>query len=463
MAGPTTDRIGQPQQVVHGILRGVAKRAIASRTRTLWRGLSGLSIALVLLNHAASRGHEGHDDHESKVEPVPARVIHRPTAMPDRIVLTWMADPATTQAVSWRTGDVVKAAVAEIAIAGAGPNFVDSAKRVRAETTPVNSDLGWVAHFHTAHFIGLDPETKYAYRVGDGENWSEWSHFVTASGEAKPFSFVYFGDSQTQLKSHWSRVVREAFRDAPRAAFMLHAGDLVNRANRDADWGDWHYAGGFIHRSIPCVATPGNHEYRANLSRYWRPGFAFPENGPEQLEETAYSIDYQCARIISLNSNERQQLQVAWLEGVLASNPKPWSIVTFHHPMYSSAVGRDNAELRAMWMPIFDKYKVDIVLQGHDHTYARSRLLTVENVKTGVTQQNEESGTMYVVSVSGPKMYKLQQRPFMRRLAQDTQLYQIIHVYPDRLEYEARTAIGERYDAFTLVKRPGMSNQLIER
>jgi 3',5'-cyclic AMP phosphodiesterase CpdA len=356
--------------------------------------------------------------------------------------------------------------VAEIAVAGDGPNFVDSAKQVAAVTAPVESDLNWVAHYHSVNFTQLEPETKYAYRVGDGTNWSEWSHFVTASREPKPFTFVYFGDSQTQLKSHWSRVVREAFRDAPRAAFMLHAGDLVNRANRDADWGEWHYAGGFIHRTTPCIATPGNHEYQGTLSRYWRPGFEFPDNGPDELEESAYYIDYQCARIISLNSNERQEQQVAWLGKVLSDNPKAWSILTFHHPMYSSAAGRDNAELRAIWMPIFDKHKVDIVLQGHDHTYARSRLLTMENVNnvdTGVNQQSTESGTMYVVSVSGPKMYRLQQRPFMRRMAQDTQLYQIITVYPDRLEYDAHTATGQPYDHFTLVKRPGMSNQLLEQ
>lgn len=403
--------------------------------------------------------HEG--DHPA-VAPVPDEVTHRPTSIPDRILLSWTNDPARSQAVTWRTDDAVKHAVAEVAIAGDGPSFVAARKKVVASTTPLKSELGWVAHFHTAEFSELEPATKYAYRVGDGTNWSEWNHFTTASESQDPFTFIYFGDAQNDVKSHWSRVVREAYRDAPRAAFLLHAGDLINTANRDAEWGEWHYAGGFIHGSTPCIATPGNHEYRGGLSKYWRPGFAFPLNGPAGLEETAYWIDYQCARIISLNSNERQQEQIAWLEQVLAENNRPWTIITFHHPMYSSAAGRDNKDLREMWMPIFDKYKVDIVLQGHDHTYARSRLLTVENVDTGVTAQSAESGTMYVVSVSGPKMYKLGRRPFMRRAAQDTQLYQILHVHPDKLEYEARTAAGRKYDGFELIKRPGMPNQLVE-
>ncbi len=425
--------------------------------------LCGTMMHLVMLDVDVVHGHEEDTVDLPAVEAVPDHVTHRPTAVPDRIVLSWVGAPATSQAVTWRTSDDVRVAVGELALAGDGPTFESQARRVRATTSAVESDLGWVDHFHSVNFADLQPETIYAFRVGDGANWSEWSHFTTASVEQKPFSFVYFGDSQNDLKSLWSRVVREAFRDAPRAAFMLHAGDLVNRANRDAEWGEWHYAGGFIHRNVPCIATPGNHEYRGTLSRFWQPGFSFPINGPEGLEETCYFIDYQCARVISLNSNERQEEQVPWLEHVLSNNDRIWTIITFHHPMYSSAVGRDNDELRAMWMPIFDKYKVDIVLQGHDHTYARSRLLTTENVATGVSQRNTESGTMYVVSVSGPKMYKLGRRPFMRRAAQDTQLYQILHVHPDRLEYEARTATGRRYDGFTLVKRVGASNQLVEQ
>ena len=77
-------------------------------------------------------------------------------------------------------------------------------------------------------FKNLKSDTLYAYRVGDGANWTEYYHFKTASSKEKPFSFIYFGDAQNEVKTHWSRVFREAFRDAPRAAFTLHAGDLVD-------------------------------------------------------------------------------------------------------------------------------------------------------------------------------------------------------------------------------------------
>ena len=77
-------------------------------------------------------------------------------------------------------------------------------------------------------------------------------------------------------------------------------------------------------------------------------------------------------------------------------------------------------------------------------------------------QRSEQGGTVYVVSVSGPKMYKVEQRPFMRKTAENTQLYQIIKVDRDHLRYEARTATGALHDAFTLRKRPGQVNELLD-
>ncbi len=400
-------------------------------------------------------------DEPDSLERVPDQLLYQPTAVPDRIVLCWSADPAITQAVNWRTDSSVISSVGQVARAGEGPGFVDHVQTIAATTTPLETDLG-LAHYHAVQFEGLLPETKYAYRVGDGTNWNEWAHFQTASTDAKPFTFIYLGDAQNNIKSLWSRVVREAYRDASRAAFILHAGDLVDGANRDGQWGEWFYASGFIHRSTACVATPGNHEYgNGGLSRHWRPTFSFPLNGPEGLKETVYYFDYQGTRIISLNSSEKRAAQTTWLKQVLSENRQPWIIVTFHHPIYSAAKERDNPELRNLWQPVFDHFGVDLVLQGHDHAYARSSLMTHTNVADGLTKQNA-SGTVYVVSVSGPKMYEAKKQTIMRKTGQHLQLYQIIAIDGNDLRYEARTATGKRHDAFILRKQPGQSNQLIE-
>jgi 3',5'-cyclic AMP phosphodiesterase CpdA len=313
-------------------------------------------------------------------------------------------------------------------------------------------------------FEDLAPKTKYAYRVGDGVVWSEWNHFVTAAEMAEPFSFIYFGDAQNEIKSQWSRVVREAYADAPRARFLIHAGDLVSDPTSDAQWSEWIGAAGWVNAVVPCVPTPGNHEYVAGkLTPHWRPQFALPENGPAGLEETVYYFDFQGTRVISLNSNVEQERQVPWLETALGKNRARWTVVTFHHPLYSGSVARDNARLRALWKPVFDKYRVDLVLQGHDHVYARTGLALPEKVAALTDGSESAGGTVYVVSVSGPKMYSLQKQSFMRRAAEQTQLYQIVHIDGPMLRYEAHTADGELYDAFTLKKRPGMANELIDQ
>jgi hypothetical protein len=375
--------------------------------------------------------------------------------LPDRVVLTWNGDPSRSQAVSWRTDTTIVIAQAQLAVASAAPGrsvqkgFSDSSQTYKAVTTKLVTDLG-TAHYHTLEFSGLMPNTLYTYRVGaDEKPWSEWFHFRTASDAAEPFTFIYLGDAQNDLKEFWSRLVRGAFSKATNTRFIIHAGDLVNRANADAEWGEWFYA--------------GNHEYTKDqagdqhLSQYWRPQFAFPAHGPVGLEESVYYLDYQGVRFVVLNSNERLADQAAWLEKVLQENTQRWIIAVFHHPIFSSAKGQDNEVLRQAWMPILDRYQVDLVLQGHDHTYGRTG-----NVRSGVQVQGGDSGTVYAVSVSGPKMFAHSDHPLMRRVAEDIQLYQVVSVNGDTLRYSAYTATDELYDAFELHKQEGGGNTLVE-
>ena len=407
-----------------------------------WMGLGASALVLLM----------GYQVTGQKDRRVPDAVIYRATPVPDRIILTWAGDPATSAAVTWRTDATVPAGVAQIAVAEDGPGFVKKAKVVNA-----SMEKG-TEHYHSARFTGLTPATQYVYRVGDGANWSDWNQFLTASAEPAPLEFIYVGDAQNDIYSLWSRLIRNGYSEAPKSRFILHAGDLVNRGIVDSEWGEWHAAAGWINRSVFTVPTPGNHEYPTGedktkkLTGHWRKQFTLPENGIKGLEESNYWFDIQGVRIVSMNSNERQKEQVEWLDKLLADNPNKWTILTFHHPILSTAKGRDNKELREMWQPIFDKYRVDMVLTGHDHTYGRS------NVTTGTSAV--QGGTVYVVSVSGPKMYSLEKEPWMQRAAEDTQLYQIIRIDGKQLRYEARTARGVIYDAFTLNKVNGKPNKI---
>ncbi len=381
----------------------------------------------------------------------PPPVSPGPERLPDRVILTWAADPATTMAVTWRTSLAAGQPLLEWALADHGPLFVNNARRVAGASQKLTSESG-EALFHSVQLTGLAPATLYVYRVGDGEYWSEWQHFRTAEREPRPLTFIYFGDAQHQLMSMWPRVIRMAYRHAPDASFFIHAGDLINNRSgaQDAEWGQWFRAAGWLLGTVPSMPAVGNHEYPRRgttpkvVTSHWRAQFTLPENGVSGLEETNYFLDIQGVRVVALNSSEKQDEQVAWLDRILGENTQKWTVLAFHHPIHSSMKGQDNKALREMWLPIIDKHKVDLVFQGDEHSYARSNLVSGSDTQPG--------HTIYVVSVGGPQMYEVETRPWMRRSAEDTQLFQVIRVDGDRLSYESRTARGDLYDSFVLHK-----------
>lgn len=386
--------------------------------------------------------------------------LFKPTAHPDRIILTWADNPATTQSVTWRTDTHVATAWAEITEEMSEPGLEPpQARRFQATKDSLIGKEYAEAYYHRVTFRDLKPNTLYAYRVGSDTLWSEWFQFKTAPASDEPFSFIYLGDAQNDIKSKWSRVIRKAFATDGNARFIVHAGDLINRSNNDEQWGEWHFGGGFINGMIPSVPTPGNHEYTRDenqalkLDPHWAVQYTLPENGPEGLQESVYYVDYSNVRLISLNSqlivldSLARKKQYNWLEGVLKDNPKRWTFITFHHPIYSTAKGRDNKEFRELFQPLFEKYHVDILMQGHDHTYGRGR-----NIANGQSHK-KPGGPMYLVSVAGPKMYEADaENQWADKIASHTQLFQLITVHHDRLIYKAYKASGELFDTFELKK-----------
>ena len=374
----------------------------------------------------------------------------------DHVILTWSGNPAVSQAVTWRSLINFNKSVAEIAPAEASPDFAKNARQILAETSSLKIDDKFI-YYHSVNFTNLVPNTLYAYRVGNGDIWSEWFQFRTASRHVEPFVFLYFGDAQNNIFSLWSRSIRTAVLEAPRARFMIHAGDLVEHKNNAREWNEWFSAGGWIFAAIPSLPVTGNHEYKIwkdtsrALSRFWRPQFTLPQHAIAGLEETFYYLDYQGVRIIVLNSNRKIKKQAEWFENVMKHNPNHWTIVTFHHPVYASALSRDNKKLKKYWKPILDKFGVDLVLQGHDHVYARGR------------GPGQVDGPVYVTSVSGPKMYQLDRREWMARAGKNMQLFQVITISENILSYKSMTVTGKVYDAFDLVKKEDKAGELINR
>jgi 3',5'-cyclic AMP phosphodiesterase CpdA len=397
----------------------------------------------------------------------------RPVALPEgtapeRIILTWDSDPAATQAVTWRTEKSCANSFAQIALAVPDPNFGKKAASVTSTNQTVKRENDSLVYYHTVSFHNLSPSTLYAYRVGDGVAFSEWNQFKTADTQPKPFKFIYLGDAQNDIKMRCSRVIRQAFIDAPDAAFIIHAGDLVSTADSDEQWDEWFETAGWVYRTIPSIPIIGNHEQpnidandkeHTGISLFWRPQFALPLNGPEGLLETVYYLDYQGVRFIALNGTKLLDEQSKWLEPVLADNPNRWTIVVMHQPMFSTGKDRDSKEIQAAFENLFDKYKVDLVLQGHDHTYARTHKVFAAGIVA-----DDRPGTVYCTSVVGPKQYSFNPRyaRLMSKTGSDTQLFQIISIENGTLSYKSITAANTMYDSFEIRKTADSSTTLIE-
>lgn len=419
-------------------------------------GIRSHAIATVALFVAFDTGHAANTSVPEGGSP------YAPTAFPDRIVVLPDTDPATSLTVAWRTDARVDRPRVQITPAKDSPDLADGARELLAKTQSLAATNG-TAHHHHVRIEGLRPDTLYAYRVEGKGTWSEWFQLRTAAREARPFTFLYFGDAQNSIKSLYSRVIREAWRREPQAALMIHAGDLISgRDDKDDDeWGEWFDAGQFLHATSFVVPPAGNHEHdedakdsdRYVLKQSWPAHLPVPRNGSPQVPTTSYSFDYQGVRFIVLDStaavaNGLGKTQAAWLEPLLRDNPNRWTVVTYHHPMYSAALDRDNPELREHWRGLFERYGVDLVLQGHDHVYGRG-----PNISEG-SNDVSASGPVYVVSVAGPKQYRVssEAQSTVDRTAENTQLYQIVHMSAGELRYESRTATGALYDVFTLRK-----------
>ena len=452
--------------------------------------IGGILLGFIILSACSKKikatHHRNHNSHQhvhyASESNIPAHKLIFPSKTPDRIIVSLTEDPNHSFAVNWRTSQEIDTAYVQIAKETHGPDFLldNSMQQIIATTEFIqvenirDHEPLVNAAYHSAIVKNLIPNTTYVYRVGDGgkndDTWSEWFQLTTPStNQNEPFSFIYFGDAQNDVKSMWSRVIRKSYKMMPEVDFMLHAGDLINHSESDREWGEWFYAGSFIHATVPSIMTPGNHEYdksvnRTKLSSLWRPQFTLPENGPlEELKETCYTLDYQNMKLISIdaqsfnNSERSRKAQTKWLDSVLANNHKKWITLTMHYPIFSTAKGRDNKELRESLKPLIDKYNVDLVLQGHDHTYARGYASNEGLGKTIV----KDAGAVYAVSVSGPKMYESQDQDWMVKRGEYVQLFQIITVENDTIHYNSYTTKGNVYDSFSLIKDENGNKELI--
>ena len=112
-------------------------------------------LKLILLSLILSFNLSAHESWEPIA--YSSKDAHAPTPLPDRVVLTWEEDPATTQSVSWRTDATIKQGMAQLAVANSNGRALKP-KSFNAKTTFLQTDLNG-SHYHTVIFRDLEPDT----------------------------------------------------------------------------------------------------------------------------------------------------------------------------------------------------------------------------------------------------------------------------------------------------------------
>lgn len=363
----------------------------------------------------------------------------------DHVVLTWAGAPATTQSIQWRTALGSANTRLRYAAEGAAPVVVEATSK-ELHTPDVANDPRTLRH--TVALDGLQPGTTYHYTIGDGGTWGQERSFTTAPDQPEAFTFIYMGDAQNGLDT-WGTLVRQAHADHPQAAFYVMAGDLVNWGERRDDWDLLFQNAEGVYDTRPLVPAIGNHEVDQGRAELYVDQFDLPRNGPQGVEpERVYSMEYADAQFVVLDSNLPPEQQTAWLDETLGASDATWKFVVYHHPLYSTKPDdRGQPELKAAWAPVFEKHGVDLVLQGDDHAYLRTFPMKGDQVVDSPAE-----GPVYIMSVSGTKMYRQSDAPYIAKRFTDIATYQVIDIDGNRLDYRAYTVDGTVMDEFRIEK-----------
>lgn len=124
-----------------------------------------------------------------------------------------------------------------------------------------------------------------------------------------------------------------------------------------------------LRKGVKFQACLGNHDIRT-------------ANGDPQVAYTNFNMKgryYTFRRkpvqffALDTNHNADWKAQLAWLEQELSRSDAPWKVVFGHHPIYSSGIYGSNQDFIKTLTPLFQKYGVQVYINGHEHNYERTR------------------------------------------------------------------------------------------
>lgn len=365
------------------------------------------------------------------------------SATPDQVHLSWSSDPSTGIDIQWRTDTTVRQCALKYREKGAPDEQTASSEYIRLEDRMLANDR-YINHF-TAQLRNLKPGTAYEYRIGGQTGPTATGSFTTAA-EDQSFSFLWFGD--THYSPRFGEILHLAYEKHPDAAFYSIVGDLVSDGLHRDQWDDLFAYSQEVANRIPLMAVPGNHDNRAGLgAQLYRDQFSYPLNAPDGVPtKQTYSFIYKNTLFLMIDATSPMDPQTPWIEKQLAESKTTWKIAMFHFPPYNWE--EPYPEIQKKWVPLFDKYHVDMVLGGHIHYYMRSKPM-----KAGQVVSTYNDGTAYIISVGIPTDdHEMTPEPYAVVRNSTGHLYQYVKINGSKLGYQAFDNQNKLIDSFEIKK-----------
>jgi 3',5'-cyclic AMP phosphodiesterase CpdA len=248
---------------------------------------------------------------------------------------------------------------------------------------------------------------------------------------AKPVRLIAIGDFGVggDVQRRYGAAVRR-FEARNPADWLVTLGDNDYTESPTAFHENWASSFGWLAGAgVRVTGVLGNHDVRVERGRYEYADLGIPNRyyrrvvGPVEL----YLLD----------SNSVDTAQTAWLRRSLARSKARWRVAVFHHPAYTCGAYTSHPEVVASWVPLFERYRVRLVLSGHDHNYQRFA---------------PRRGVRYVVHGGGSgRFYTLRPCPAgypKRPVARQEQGFLYLVIRGKRLDGFAVDTTGRRTDHF---------------
>lgn len=257
----------------------------------------------------------------------------------------------------------------------------------------------------------LKEDTNYYYQVMQNGKWQDAEVYTTKS--FSEFSFLYVGDPQIGASKNqtsteqekmvsvgnevsstaadnlaarndgynWNNILNDAVKDHSNVSFIVSAGDQVNAGKNEREYAA--YLGADALTSLPVATTIGNHDSVSNqYSLHFNNPNAFSSKDANYIQGqteagTDYYYSYGNVLFIVLDTNNYNCAthENVMKKAISENKDAKWRIVVFHQDIFGSGYDHSDSDgmvLRTQLTPLMDKYDIDVVLQGHDHTYSRT-------------------------------------------------------------------------------------------